>query len=84
MTEPGQSLNLPREWVVGYFANKWLFIVVNLSLLAALWWMNHKYQFWRSILDGMGALVPGYKSFRLVRQDRPVRVGSKLCLDKSL
>ena len=49
MTEPGQSLNLPRDWVVGYFANKWLFIAVNLSLLAALWWMNHKYRFWRSI-----------------------------------
>ena len=45
MTEPGQSLNLPREWVVGYFANRWLFVVINLSLLAALWWLNHKYQF---------------------------------------
>jgi hypothetical protein len=49
MTEPGQSLNLPREWVIGYFANRWLFIVINLSLLAALWWLNHIYQFWRRI-----------------------------------
>jgi hypothetical protein len=49
MTEPGQSLNLPREWVIGYYANRWFFIVINLSLLAALWWLNYRYQFWRSI-----------------------------------
>ena len=49
MTEPGQSLNLPREWVVGYYANRWFFIVINLVLLAALWWLNNKYQFWRRI-----------------------------------
>ncbi|RLA38523.1 MAG: hypothetical protein DRR06_20670 [Gammaproteobacteria bacterium] len=49
MTEPGQSLNLPREWVVGYFASRWLLIIVNLSLLAALWWLNNKYHFWRNI-----------------------------------
>ncbi len=49
MTEPGQSLNLPREWVVGYYVNRWFFIVINLVLLAALWWLNNKYQFWRRI-----------------------------------
>lgn len=49
MTEPGQSLNLPREWVIGYYANRWLFIFINLSLLAALWWLNAKYHFLRNI-----------------------------------
>jgi hypothetical protein len=60
MTEPGQSLNLPREWVIGYFANKWLFIFINLSLLAALWWLNSKYHFWRNIwmvLASTGVIV---------------------------
>lgn len=49
MTEPGQSLNLPREWVIGYYANRWIFIFINLSLLAALWWLNAKYHFLRNI-----------------------------------
>lgn len=60
MTEPGQSLNLPREWVVGYYANKWLFIFINLSLLAALWWLNSKYRFWRNIwmvLASVGVII---------------------------
>ena len=49
MTEPGQSLNLPREWVVGFYANRWFFIAVNILLLVALWWMNHHYRFWGTI-----------------------------------
>lgn len=60
MTEPGQSLNLPREWVIGYYANRWLFIFINLSLLAALWWLNAKYRFWRNIwmsLASAGVIV---------------------------
>ena len=35
--------------MVGYYANRWFFIVINLVLLAALWWLNNKYQFWRRI-----------------------------------
>jgi len=60
MTEPGQSLNLPREWIIGYYANRWLLIAVNLALLAALWWLNVKYGFWRNIwmvLASVGVLV---------------------------
>jgi hypothetical protein len=60
MTEPGQSLNLPREWVVGYYANRWLFIVFNLSLLVSLWWLNYKHHFLRSIwmlLASVGVII---------------------------
>ncbi len=46
MTEPGQSLNLPRDWVVVYHANKWLFITLNLVLLVALWFFHIRYQIW--------------------------------------
>ncbi len=34
MTEPGQSLNLPRDWLISYYANKWLLIALNVALLA--------------------------------------------------
>lgn len=46
MTEPGQSLNLPRDWLISYYANKWLLIALNVALLAALWYFHVKYQIW--------------------------------------
>lgn len=49
MTEPGQSLDLPRAWVVGYFELRWLMIAINLALLAGLWWLNGKYRFLKSL-----------------------------------
>ena len=60
MTEPGQSLNLPREWVIGYYANRWFFIVFNLSLLVTLWWLNYKHHFLRNIwmlLASVGVII---------------------------
>ena len=52
MTEPGQSLNLPREWVFGYYANRWIFISINVALLLSLWIMNNKYKFVRVFWAG--------------------------------
>jgi hypothetical protein len=49
MTEPGQSINIPREWVITYYVNRWFFIITNLFLLAVLLWLNNKYKFWRPI-----------------------------------
>jgi len=60
MTEPGQSLNLPRDWVIGFYKNRWLFIGTNLLLLAILWWLNLKYRFWRTswmVLASTGVIV---------------------------
>ena len=56
MTEPGQSLNLPRDWVFGYHSNKWLFIILNLGLLAALWFMHIKYRIWGKIWMSLASL----------------------------
>lgn len=60
MTEPGQSLNLPTDWVFGYHSSKWLFIILNLALLAALWFMHLKYSIWGKIwmsLASLGVIV---------------------------
>ena len=36
MTEPGQSLNLPRNWTMTYYHHHWWFIAFNVVLLAYL------------------------------------------------
>ena len=43
MTEPGQSLNLPRSWVVGYYTNRALFVALVLGLLGVLWWLHRRH-----------------------------------------
>ncbi len=48
MTEPGQSLNLPKAWIFAYHANKWLAIVVLLALLASMWVLNLRHGFVRT------------------------------------
>lgn len=45
MTEPGQSLNLPSEWVIVYYKVRWFVILTNLILLALLWRLNLKYHY---------------------------------------
>ncbi|MGF1757128.1 DUF3179 domain-containing protein [Photobacterium sagamiensis] len=46
MTEPGQSLNLPRSWVMTYFQYRWFFIGVNVCLLAYLWYLHVSLNIW--------------------------------------
>jgi hypothetical protein len=46
MTEPGQSLNLPREWVVTYYQYHWLCIGLNIGLLALLWYLHITLKIW--------------------------------------
>ncbi|MCW8328402.1 DUF3179 domain-containing protein [Photobacterium sp. SDRW27] len=46
MTEPGQSLNLPRSWVVTYFQYRWFFIGLNVFLLAYLWYLHISLKVW--------------------------------------
>lgn len=60
MTEPGQSLNLPRQWVVAYYQYRWLFIAVNLGLLGYLWYLHQKFNIWskvKMILASTGVLT---------------------------
>jgi hypothetical protein len=49
MTEPGQSLNLPRSWIINYHANKWTIMSLNIVLLGGLWYLNSKFQFWKNM-----------------------------------
>ncbi|WP_064602521.1 DUF3179 domain-containing (seleno)protein [Photobacterium sp. J15] len=46
MTEPGQSLNLPRSWVVAYYHYRWLFIGLNVALLIYLWYLHLSLKIW--------------------------------------
>ena len=46
MTEPGQSLNLPRSWVVTYFQYRLFFIGLNVFLLAYLWYLHIVLEVW--------------------------------------
>ncbi|AJR08829.1 hypothetical protein H744_2c2165 [Photobacterium gaetbulicola Gung47] len=46
MTEPGQSLNLPRSWTVAYYHYSEYFIALNMALLAYLWYLHTKAKLW--------------------------------------
>ncbi len=50
MTEAGQALNVPRDWVIGYYSFRWVYIVINLILLASMWGINRRHQFMSRIL----------------------------------
>ncbi|MBW8192215.1 DUF3179 domain-containing protein [Neiella marina] len=53
MTEPGQSLNLPREWIVTYYQYRWWFIGLNIGLMGYLWYLHSKYQIWNKLKMGL-------------------------------
>ena len=60
MTEPGQTLALPRDWVVTYFAHRYMFIVVTFAGLAGLWWLHYRYRLghrWWMIAASAGVVV---------------------------
>ncbi|RCU51451.1 DUF3179 domain-containing protein [Corallincola holothuriorum] len=46
MTEPGQSLDLPREWIVTYYQYRWWFIGLNLAMMGYLWHLHCRYKMW--------------------------------------
>jgi hypothetical protein len=46
MTEPGQSLDLPRSWIVAYYQYRWLLIGINVGLLTFLWCLHAKFRIW--------------------------------------
>jgi hypothetical protein len=49
MTEPGQNLDLPRAWIVAYYANRWVLIGLNVALLVAFWYLHAKVRLWRNV-----------------------------------
>ncbi|MGR5065256.1 DUF3179 domain-containing (seleno)protein [Photobacterium sp. DNB22_13_2] len=46
MTEPGQSLNLPRSWTVAYYHYSEYFVALNLAMLGYLWYLHSKVRLW--------------------------------------
>jgi hypothetical protein len=56
MTEPGQSLDLPRTWIVTYYQYRWLFIGMNTAGLAFLWYLHAKFRIWPRLLMGLASL----------------------------
>ncbi|RWX55944.1 DUF3179 domain-containing (seleno)protein [Photobacterium chitinilyticum] len=60
MTEPGQSLNLPRSWVITYFQYRWFFIAINFCLLAYLWYLHIILSIWSKFwmsLASIGVII---------------------------
>lgn len=56
MTEPGQSLNLPRDWIVTYYRYRWLLIGMNIGLLAALWYLHARFSIWSRSMMSLASL----------------------------
>ncbi|OBT12044.1 hypothetical protein A9264_02545 [Vibrio sp. UCD-FRSSP16_10] len=46
MTEPGQSLAVPRDWVLGYYNNLSTFIIAQTFALIGLWYLSEKWGMW--------------------------------------
>ena len=60
MTEPGQSLNLPRSWIVNYYQHRWQLIALNTGLLALLWYLHARFAIWSRlwmILASLGVAI---------------------------
>ena len=49
MTEPGQMLNLNRDWIISYYQHKWLYGVLDLALFAGVVYLGLKHRIWRPV-----------------------------------
>ena len=56
MTEPGQSLNLPRDWTLTYYRYRWPLIGLNASLLACLWYLHARFSIWSRLTMSLASL----------------------------
>lgn len=69
MTEPGQLLNLNRDWVINYYQYKWLYGGLNFALFGGLVYLGLKHSIWRPVffvLAGMGVSLSLYASNALL------------------
>lgn len=55
MTEPGQSLNVPRHWVLGYYQHFSVFMMFQLIALAGLWFLSEKWSMWNRKLMSLSS-----------------------------
>ncbi|RJG38591.1 DUF3179 domain-containing (seleno)protein [Motilimonas pumila] len=56
MTEPGQSLNVPRDWVLGYYRYAGIFIAIQSVLLMGLWFLSEKWGMWNRKLMALSTI----------------------------
>jgi hypothetical protein len=56
MTEPGQSLNLPRSWTITYYQYRWQLITLNIGLLALLWHLHARFAIWSRVWMSLASL----------------------------
>lgn len=56
MTEPGQSLAVPRDWVLGYYDNLLLFITLQTLALVGLWVLSEKWGMWNRKLMSLATI----------------------------
>lgn len=76
MTEPGQLLNLDRDWIVSYYQYKLLYSIVVLSLFAGLIVLHKKYGIWPAPLlwlCGAGVVLCLYVSNALLDHFFPTK-----------
>lgn len=76
MTEPGQLLNLNRDWIILYYQYKWLYGAANLLLFAGLVYLNLKHRIWRPVyilLAGVGITLALYAANALLDHFFPTK-----------
>ena len=57
MTEIGQMINFPRDWLLGYYNNVALYITLQiLALLVGLWVLSIRWQQWNWKLVSLASL----------------------------
>jgi len=76
MTEPGQLLNLNRDWIVLYYRYKWFYGAVNLLLFVGVVYLSLKYRIWRTVyllFAGAGIVLALYAANALLDHFFPTK-----------
>lgn len=76
MTEPGQLLNLNRDWIINYYRYKWLYAALDLALFFGVMYLGLKYRIWRPvylILAGVGVSLSLYAANALLDHFFPTK-----------
>ena len=56
MTEPGQSLNVPRDWLLNYYNNAALYMGIQIIALLGLWILSITWKQWNWKIMGLASI----------------------------
>ncbi|MGF1681253.1 DUF3179 domain-containing (seleno)protein [Photobacterium minamisatsumaniensis] len=59
MTEPGQVIGVPRNWLLHYYRYMPLFWTIQIIALITLWIANYRGKFWKPIWLGLASMGVG-------------------------